>query len=613
MPDRILLTSPVYPYPVLPNNTSITDPMGARFTRGDGIFGMLSHTHCFANHILAQNIETPSTVLEYPRWRDFTAEVDKGYPIVGISALPVHLDSVLRMCEYVRSRSPSTKILLGCYAGMAMQRVYDAETCARYVDHIVHGEGVRFLREMLGEKVDRPIRQMLMPKAGGAPRFVTRFPKGAVGFLVSGLGCPGRCDFCSSTALFDHQRIEMLSPRSLVDHMVRYHRQFPLLPHVFVIEEDHFRWPDYLADVRENWLLHPELAESLDWFGFGSLGNIQRFVDKYGWDAIAETGLGVLFVGVESKFADQLKYNKLANADARTIFSRLHRMGIRTVGSWVCGWDFHDHANVIEDLNFFVSLAPTYQQLTRLSPFPGTPLWDQMEAEGRLRPVAWEDIHFWSGTQKHLALEDHETLNVVEDGYDLMHRTWGPSLLRRLDVHLDGLVYCRSSSNPVIRDHRAKHFAKLSGLFWALLPAMERYAPNGPVRRRAAQIDKKYRAVVGEPTAVMQLLAKVLIGLSTVARVSAQFSPPDLHPKLEPFKRYIFDKPAPADDDFPYRTEWPSRIPLRTGAVMAREWVRDAFLDAAMRTVRAAARNRRDPLIDDYLVGLVSNGLGFGL
>ena len=51
---RILLTTPVYPYPTLPANDSLTDATGQRFTHGDDIFTIISHTHCFGNHILAQ-------------------------------------------------------------------------------------------------------------------------------------------------------------------------------------------------------------------------------------------------------------------------------------------------------------------------------------------------------------------------------------------------------------------------------------------------------------------------------------------------------------------------------------------------------------------------------
>ena len=62
--NQILFTTPCYPYPTLPANDSLTDATGQRFTKGDDVFTIVSHTHCYANHILAQNIDIPSILLE---------------------------------------------------------------------------------------------------------------------------------------------------------------------------------------------------------------------------------------------------------------------------------------------------------------------------------------------------------------------------------------------------------------------------------------------------------------------------------------------------------------------------------------------------------------------
>jgi radical SAM superfamily enzyme YgiQ (UPF0313 family) len=612
--QKILFTSSIYPYPTLPNNTSLTDATGARFTRADGIFAIISHSHHFANHLLAQNINVSSVILEYPRWDDFIAEVKKNYPIIGISALPVHLESVLKMCKYIRANSPKTKIILGCYAGLALKAVYDEDKLKEYVDYICHGEGIKFMRQLLGEDLERPISQKLMPKGGGSPKFITKFPKGAIGFLVSGLGCPGNCDFCSSTALYDHKRIELLSPEQLVEHMYLYNKNFPNLSNIFVIEEDHFRWPEYLRKIKEPWESHPDMVESLDWFAFGSMDFIGKFAEKYGWDMIAEIGIGVLFIGVESKFGDLLKYKKRSEVDPKPLFKKLHSMGIRTVGSWICGWDFHNQNNIIEDLNYFVALQPTYQQLTRLSPFPGTPLWDQLKREKRLQDVPWEDVHFWSGTQKNLAFEDHETLNMVEYGYELLYKTWGPSLLRRLEVELNGYSYCQNSSNYILKNHKTKFFKKQCGMVWTLVPAMEKYAPNGMVRRKAQKIDKMYRSTIGEPTAVMQLLSGIIIKLAGKEYRKLLLDPSFYKPKVEPFKRYTYQKQDSRNNSVSYLTEWPAKSPYNVRKQMASESIRYFFLEEAMKAKRLFSGKNRDNLIDEYLIGMVSNrAFGFGL
>ena len=609
---RILLTTPTTPYPTLPANDSLTDATGQRFTKGDGIFSVISHTHCYANHILAQNIESPAMVAEYPSWDEFTAEVDRGYPVIGISAYPPHLETVLEMCRYIRRRSPATKILLGSYGGMALRASMARGEWRQYVDHIIHGEGVRWLRRFLGEPTDRPIAQMLMPKAGGAQPYASRYPAGSIGFLVSGLGCVGGCDFCSSTALFDQKRLELLTPEQLVEHINAYHKHFPSVCQVFVIEEDHFRHPSYLTHLREHWQRSPEALTDLDWFGFGSIDHIGRYAKRFGWDAIAELGLGCIFIGVESKFAGEHGYDKRDEIDARVVFKRLHAMGIRTVGAWMCGWDFHDHTNVYEDLNYFVGLYPTYQQLTRVSPFPGTKLWERLRDEGRIDDVPWEDVHFWSGAQKNINFEAHETLNLTEYGYDLLYQTWGPCVLRRLDVQLSGYAWCRRSSNRLLRRYRAEFHRRQCAMLWTGIYAMDRYAPNGVVRRRVRKIDEKYRRLLGEPTPVQKALGRTTEVLATILKAKEQFDPLNRHPKEEPYKRYLYDKDASRRDMTPYGVERPSTTwGARLG--MAEANVTQHLMSGVMKLYRQGRGARGDKVLDDYLIGRIASGqLGYG-
>ncbi len=608
---EILLTTPTYPYPTLPANDSITDATGQRFTKGDDIFTIFSHTHCYANHILAQNVDVPARLLEYPRWDDFTKEVDKGYGVIGISSYPPHLDRVMDMCRYVRRRSPATKILLGSYAAQAFAAKYDAAKQKEYVDHVVLGEGVQFLRSFLGERVDRPVTQALMPKGGGALPYMSKFPKGNIAFLVSGLGCIGGCDFCSTTALFDQKRIELLSPDELVHHIQLYADNFPEVSQVFVIEEDHFRHPSYLQKIGQYWESRPDVVESLDWFGFGSIDNIGKFAERYGWDRIAELGIGSIFIGVESKFAGGHGIKKRENTDARVVFQELHRRGIRTVGAWMCGWDWHNHGNIHEDLNYFVSLYPTYQQLTRVSPFPGTPLWDQMREAGRTVDVPWEDVHFWSGSQKNTALEIHETLNFTEYGYDLLYKTWGPSVLRRLDVQLSGYEHCMRSKNPIMRRHKALFHKRQCATAWTNLPAMDRFAPNGVVRRRARKIDERYRRLIGEPTPVMRALASAAEVMAAAYKVKEFYDPLNRHPKEEPFKRYLYNRGS-SDGVRPYDIDMP-RPTAKVRAQMKQADMQATLLARMMRTVQLSRRSLGDPAIDDHMIRRSRKGwLGLG-
>ena len=602
--DRILLTTPCYPYPTLPANDSLTDATGQRFTKGDDIFSLVSHTHCFANHILAQNIDIPATLLEYPRWDNFTEEVDKGYATIGISSFPVHLDMVMKMCEYIRKASPETKILLGSYGAQAFDAQYDEEFKKKYVDHVVKGEGVKWLREYLGEDTNRPISQKLMPKCGGAPPFLNKYPRGGIGFLVTGLGCPGGCDFCSTTEMYGQKRIELLSPDEFVNHAELYRKHFPSCGSLFVIEEDHFRHPRWLVKTRERWMQNKDLIENMDWTGFGSVDFIWHFASNYGWDAIGETGMGAVFVGVESKFAGEHGYKKTKEADAREVFHKLHSMGIRTLGAWICGWDFHNHSNMYEDLNYFVACKPTYQQLTRLSPFPGTDLWCKLKEKGRVMNVPWEDVHFWSGAQKNISMETHETLNLTEYGYDLMYKTWGSSILRRFEVSLNGYEHCMNSDNPLIRDIRSNLFKRGALGVWMILGAMDRFAPNGVVRRRVIKADERFRDLIGEPTPLMELISSAVEQKALKFKKKHMFDPFNRRPREEPAKIYLYEKDGSIkDDDIPYKTIYPNEIPKKIKEEMeASENFYTKIAEAYMSSGRKGmAINELDEYLTNYM------------
>ena len=602
--DRILLTTPCYPYPSLPANDSLTDATGQRFTHADDIFTIVSHTHCYANHILAQNIDIPATLLEYPRWENFTQEVDKGYAYIGISAFPVHLDMVMKMSKYIREKSPETKILLGSYGAQAFAAQYDEETKKKYIDQVVLGEGVQYLRELLGEDTNRPITQKLMPKCGGAPAFINKYPRGGIGFLVTGLGCPGGCDFCSTTEMYGRKRIELLSPDDFVDHVELYRKHFDRLSSVFVIEEDHFRHPKWLVRTKERWQKNKDLIENVDWTGFGSVDFIWHFASNYGWDAIPETGMGAVFIGVESKFAGEHGYRKVKEADAREVFNKLHSMGIRTLGAWICGWDYHNHANMYEDLNYFVACKPTYEQLTRLSPFPGTELWRKLKDQGRVMDVPWEDVHFWSGAQKNISMETHETLNLTEYGYDLLYRTWGPSMLRRFEVSLNGYEFSMNSDNPLTRENRSKLFKRACASTWLMLGAMERFAPNGVVRRRVFKADERFRELLGEPTKTMEIMSKGIEKRALKFKMKHMFDPWNRKPREEPAKTYLYNKDKSIkDDDIPYITKYPNKIPKKIRREMRMNNVKFNLMSRFLRRMvnKKSDKSDLDELMLEYV------------
>jgi hypothetical protein len=284
------------------------------------------------------------------------------------------------------------------------------------------------------------------------------------------------------------------------------------------------------------------------------------------------------------------------------VFARLHERGIRTVGAWICGWDFHTHQNMHEDLNYFVACYPTFQQLTRMSPFPGTVMYDKLNEEGRVRNVPWDDVHFWSGAQVNINLETHETLNLTEYGYKLLTDTWGPSLLRRLDVLLNGYEYCLKSENQNMREHTATLFRNQAALTMCISSAMYHFAPNGVVRRRVEKLKERfYNVVIPEMTPVMKLADWYTHWQAKKWKKKDLLDPFNQYPKQEPYKRYIYDKKG-GKGDIPYRTEYPHIKGFRLRFEMLREVAMWKVLSVACVVKKYMFFWKGDKTIDNYII-----------
>ena len=89
---------------------------------------------------------------------------------------------------------------------------------------------------------------------------------------------------------------------------------------------------------------------------------------------------------------------------------KLHKKGIAICAAFVFGCDEDNRDVFATTLDFLLEANADSIQSTRLTPFPGTPLFDQMQKEGRLIDHDWSQYDFF-----HVVYEpknmDKETLH----------------------------------------------------------------------------------------------------------------------------------------------------------------------------------------------------------
>ena len=204
--------------------------------------------------------------------------------------------------------------------------------------------------------------------------------------VETGRGCPFRCDFCSVSAFYG-ARHRHRPIADIVEELRRLRAK-----HVFFVDDN------LVGDLHHaEELFHALKPLKVGWFSQASI-NAAR--DEAFLRLMAESGCLGLLVGFESLAAENLQamdkgINRLT--EYREALARFRRVGIAIYGTFIFGYP-HDTPSLFEQTLAFAREEKLFiAAFNHLVPFPGTPLYQQLEAEGRLCYPKWwlhEDYRF---------------------------------------------------------------------------------------------------------------------------------------------------------------------------------------------------------------------------
>lgn len=227
--------------------------------------------------------------------------------------------------------------------------------------------------------------------------------------VIATRGCHNRCGFCYLSTEGLHMPYRMRSPERIVEE-IRADGQ----PYAVFIDNNLGSRPEYLrrlctalAPLEIIW----SAAVTIDVTDDPSLVR-----------EMALSGCTGVFIGFESLHAENLsdarKRTPAPDDYARRV-EILHRHGIQVNGSFVFGFD-HDRPDVFERTVEWIEAnrleCATFHILT---PYPGTPLFRQLEREGRLLHRNW-DLY---DTAHAVFRPRHMTPEELEEGYAWCYRT----------------------------------------------------------------------------------------------------------------------------------------------------------------------------------------------
>jgi radical SAM superfamily enzyme YgiQ (UPF0313 family) len=240
--------------------------------------------------------------------------------------------------------------------------------------------------------------------------------------IATSRGCPFNCRFCGVIKLFGRKY-----RFNSVDRVLEEIRQNGVKAHhVFFCDDNFTANRERIKELCQR-MLQEKLK--IEW---SAQVRVEAAKDEELMELMAKTGCYCVFVGLESINPATLKlYNKSQTVEnIEECVLNFHRHGIRVHGMFVFGSE-EDHYQVIRDtVKFSRKLDLDSLQYLILTPVPGTPVYQELEAQNRIFCHDWShyDGHHAVFQPKHLTPYElqWETIRAMKKFY-----SW-PSVLKRL-------------------------------------------------------------------------------------------------------------------------------------------------------------------------------------
>ena len=330
--------------------------------------------------------------------------------VVGIS---VHLTFAKRAYELARwYRAMGSKVILG-----GLHVVSCPEEAKVHADAVAIGDGVALWPQMLHDiergqlqceyradftrpyRDDPPPRRDLLPKAS----FLTTTS------VIATRGCHNRCGFCYLSTDGLRMPYRMRDVQQVVDEIAADGQ-----PYCVFVDNNLGSKKEYLRD----------LCRALRPLGiiWSAAVTIDVTDDPSLVREMALSGCTGVFIGYESLGLDNLVQARKKTPAPEDYLRRtrvLHDNGIQVNGSFVLGFD-HDGPDIFErTVNWVEEAKLECATFHIMTPYPGTPLFRQMESEGRLLHRDWSRYD----TAHCVFQPRHMTPEQLEAGYQWCYKT----------------------------------------------------------------------------------------------------------------------------------------------------------------------------------------------
>jgi haloalkane dehalogenase len=506
--------------------TTVCRPLGVRYgdspsvgyellheqvTRAQGLFSPRSLHVQFSLDYIAENLEAPTTVLQYPSKQEFLRELSRGYDVVGISFVLATFRRMKELVSLIRKHSPGTQIVLGGYGTVATD-----EQLRPFADHICREEGVAFMRRLLGEpEIPMPYRHPLIVN----PLRVFGRHVSQTGVIFAGLGCPNGCDFCCTSHFFKRKHIRLLPTGADIHRVVERYLEIDPDISLIILDEDFLLNRKRAMEFRDCVV---RAGKPLSIFCFASV----RAISQYAVNEILEMGIDGLWIGYEGTRSG---YAKQQGRPVEEIFREFREHGITVLASMIVGFPYQTPEIIEEELSGLLSLRPTFTQFLIYGPPPGTPFYERTVRDGLFNEDVKSDadLLYRRGTGFH-ALVKHPTMSpdeieaVQRRCFDEDFRRLGPGIYRSVERWFLGYLKLKASPNPMLRA-KANRFAQDIRTAYPVFLAGRLLGPTSAVREDIARLQKSIQSELGPATLKERVESVLAVGLAAWTGLTLKF------------------------------------------------------------------------------------------
>lgn len=193
-------------------------------------------------------------------------------------------------------------------------------------------------------------------------------------------GCQYRCNFCAIQTFFNHSQ----NARPL-DNILAEIKSIKNKPLIFFVDDN------ITSDVSHaKEFFRALIPLKIRWV---SQASINLAFDEELLQLMVASGCQGVLIGLESLNPNNLalmnKRVNLAHDGFEQALANLNRHNIRLYITFVFGYDDDTEASFDETLRFAIQQKFYLAAFNHLTPFPGTPLYQSLEAEGRLLSAKW--------------------------------------------------------------------------------------------------------------------------------------------------------------------------------------------------------------------------------